>query len=65
VEQVERREVDTKLEGLQNSVTRVHDLLLGGPVGMSFVVALLSSTVELIKDRAYSRLPMGSAGESG
>jgi hypothetical protein len=50
VEQVEHQENDAELEGLQNFVAQVWDLVLGGPIGTSSLATSLSSVVEQIKD---------------
>jgi hypothetical protein len=51
VEEVERREADIELEGLQNSVAQVWDLVLGGLARTSSLAVSLSSATELIEDR--------------
>jgi prophage DNA circulation protein len=42
-------EVDAELEGFWSSATQVQNMVLGGPTGMSSLVASLSSAAELIK----------------
>jgi hypothetical protein len=47
---VEHWEADAELEGLQNSTTRVWDLVLGRPTGTSSLAMSMSLTAKLIED---------------